>query len=230
MSLITFLVLRNRALERAQMIAGTNEFITTDELKRNVNIALGEWHDLLIQQWGQRYSSQDEDVPTVADQPYVDLPRTMYKMWAVDLDLGLGSGPREMLPYQADERLKWGTTTGWSEAQWPQYDIREDYIYLIPTPTAVHTMTLHYAEAFDDLVTDGATVEDYNGWSEYVVLRTAIMLKEKEQTDTTVLERDLERLRQRITLMAGDRDIGHPRYVQRRRHRRSVVPSYRWRQ
>ena len=63
------------------------------------------------------------------------------------------------------------------------------------------------------MTSDSDTVNGVNGWEEYIVVDTAIKMLAKEESDTRYLERQRERLLQRIEVMAQNRDYDQPESI-----------------
>lgn len=72
---------------------------------------------------------------------------------------------------------------------------------------------VYYTRAAPTLASDLDAFDGVNGWEEWVALRVAIRIRDREETDTSVLQAELARAYQRITTMAPQRDAGRSKQV-----------------
>lgn len=72
---------------------------------------------------------------------------------------------------------------------------------------------VYYLRAAPSLTLDADAFDGVNGWDEWVALRVAVTIREREETDTSGLERRLAQARERITTMAPQRDAGRSKQV-----------------
>lgn len=99
------------------------------------------------------------------------------------------------------------TTVTWSAAT---RALQSDYIALSPQPEVTQSNpTQSWTNVLDGV----------NGWEEYVIIATAIRILQKEESDTSLLERRLGAMKARIEGEAMNRDFGMPAHV-------NAVPSY----
>ncbi len=91
-------------------------------------------------------------------------------------------------------------------------------ILLLPTPSGAATLHYRYTPRFVPLNT-GQSFDTVAGYEEYAELLAAIKAKNKEESDTSALVGDLNRLRSRISEMRGRRDGARPPRVKRTRRR-----------
>lgn len=70
------------------------------------------------------------------------------------------------------------------------------------------TYEVHYIQAPQDLAADGDTFDGVAGFEEWAVLNVAILIKDREDSDTTVLERRLARVESNIRTLGAARDSG----------------------
>ena len=96
------------------------------------------------------------------------------------------------------------------------YEIRNNYFDLWPAPDSTYTINLSYVPSATFLVNDTDTFDGINGWEDYGTHWAArkMLLKEGDIEVANLVTQDLNKLGQRITNMAADRDIGAPARVQ----------------
>jgi len=99
------------------------------------------------------------------------------------------------------------TTVTWSAAT---RAFQSDYIALSPQPEVTQS---NPTQSWTNIL-DGV-----NGWEEYCIIATAIRILQKEESDTSLLERRLATMKARIEGEAMNRDFGQPAHV-------NDVPNY----
>jgi len=93
-----------------------------------------------------------------------------------------------------------------------QYQIRGDSIEFVPEPNSASTIKFWYVPSFSRLSFDDDEINSsiMVNWEEFAVLTAVYKMKEKEELSTTVIERELEAIRERIDSAASNRDAGEP--------------------
>lgn len=210
--------LRTRIRERASMENTT--FVTDAELTVYVNQSLSELYDLLVQAYGSDYFVAEHSFSTVADQEDYALPVTpnpeFYKLQGLDLTVNGINYTLERFMFR--ERNRWQSASPVlvynSNIPNLRYRIVGSNIRLQPAPSAVYDLVLHYIPRVTALSLDADEVDNeiLDGWTEYVVIDGAIKCLVKEESDTTVHERALERMKERIEGMS-ERDSAEPERV-----------------
>lgn len=90
-----------------------------------------------------------------------------------------------------------------------QYRMLGNQIEFIPTPSAGQQIRLWYIPRMTQLLQDtDTTTQGISGWIEYVIVRTAIYILAKEESDVSNLEQQLLFLKSRIEESASNRDAG----------------------
>ena len=81
-----------------------------------------------------------------------------------------------------------------------------------PKPAESYTIKLWYIPQFTKLSADDDSVDNNitSNWEDYAVTMAALKMRQKEETSTTSLERELERLTIRIEEASRNRDAGEP--------------------
>lgn len=84
-------------------------------------------------------------------------------------------------------------------------------IMFIPTPSAGQSIRLWYIPRMTQLLQDtDTTINGISGWIDYVIIRTAKYVLDKEESDTTKLDAELLYLKGRIEETAANKDAGIP--------------------
>lgn len=84
-------------------------------------------------------------------------------------------------------------------------------IMFIPTPSAGQAIRIWYVPRMTQLLQDtDTTIQGISGWIDYVIVRAAKYVLDKEESDTTKLDTELIFLKGRIEEMAANRDQGIP--------------------
>ena len=82
-------------------------------------------------------------------------------------------------------------------------------IMFIPTPSAGQGIRIWYVPRMTQLLQDtDTTIQGISGWMDYVIIRTAKYVLDKEESDTTKLDAELLFLKGRIEETAANRDQG----------------------
>ena len=181
-----------------------SDFVTESEWTDYINYSISELRDLLISKVGESYFEKALSFSIPSNDTTYTLPADFYKLTSLslvttDCELPLNRFEREDEIY-LDERksvLK--------------YRIRGNEIVFTPPDLARgKSFKGWYVPLITELAAPGDKLEGYNGWDEFVILRSAVMALEKEEQDTSSLTLRLEQLRQRIEAMADNRDQYQP--------------------
>lgn len=214
MRTFTFGELKTRSRERADMV--NSQFISNSELESLVNESMTELYDMLVTTLGADYYVTDVNFPLVAGQDTYSLPADFYKMAGVDLISGNGK-PLTVKPFQFQERNRFNNALIYDASTdgilRMRYRIIGNTIKFIPNVRTNYSVTLWYHPACEKLSSDSATFDGVNGYEELVIILTAMKMLQKEESDTTALERRYQYLTQRIKDSAANRDAGFPERV-----------------
>lgn len=92
-----------------------------------------------------------------------------------------------------------------------RYRLMGNSIYFEPFDACRGTYRVWYVPGYTALSADVDTIDTrVDTWNEFIVVKAAIAALNKEESDTSVLERQLATLTQRIHTMARARDAGEP--------------------
>jgi hypothetical protein len=81
-------------------------------------------------------------------------------------------------------------------------------IRLSPAPNSAVSVKVWYTPKATALSADADTLDDLNGFADYVIIDAAIKMLQKQDDDVTVLMAQKADLKRRIEIMAQNRDAG----------------------
>ena len=205
--------LRTRARTRADAVG--NNFFSDSEIDGYLNVGLGELHDILVSKFEDYYVNSVEFslVSGQTNYPFNSIDcNNFYKCLGVDAtDSGETIRVRK---FEFAERDRYVATaiTGRGGYTDYQYQIRGDSIEFIPEPNNASAIKFWYIPSFKPLEDDDDEINlsIMSNWEEFAVITAVYKMKEKEELSTTVIERELEAIRQRIESAATNRDAGEP--------------------
>jgi hypothetical protein len=93
------------------------------------------------------------------------------------------------------------------------YRLIGNNVEIVPDDHAPGTYRFWYIPSYTTLALDADTVDGVNGWEEYIIVDACIKCLEKEESDTSVFERQKAKLEQRIEEMASNRDLDQPERI-----------------
>jgi len=209
----SLLTLRTRARTRADAVG--NNFFSDSEIDDYLNVGLGELHDILVSKFEDYYVSSVEFslVSGQSNYTFDSISCTdFYKSLGVDAtDSGETIRVRR---FEFAERDRYVATaiTGRGGYTDYQYQVRGDSIEFIPEPTSTSTIKFWYIPSFSRLSFDDDEISSsiMKNWEEFAIITAVYKMKEKEELSTTVIERELEAIRERIEMAACNRDAGEP--------------------
>ncbi len=209
---VTLADIELQAREHADMV--NSKFLSDAEWIRFINASYSELYDLIVSRFEDYYTLEQSFTIAQGDATNA-LPSDFYKLRGVDRSI---NGPEDFVTV-----LKFN----WSERNWRNrsiqrvvtgqvnlsYRIVKDTLRIIPEDQAPGDYRLWYVPTFTRLVNSTDTLDGVNGWEEYIIIRTAIMALDKEETDSTLLVAALDGLKERIEDMAQNRDIDQPEVI-----------------
>lgn len=223
----TFLQLRTEALETADL--EDSQFVDAAEVGRQINNSIAEFHDRLIDVGGPSYGRTFASLSTTAGVATVALPTTFYKEYGVDVQRSASGDFEPAHELDWPNRNSFDLTAGWNNGRAVYYEIEGANLRFWPTPSAVHSVRLWFVPWAVELVLDGDTLDGINGFEKFVVLDTAIWLRNKQEQDISGLEKERARIEQRIMEMASRRNRSGPARPQDVRRRGAKPVEERWR-
>lgn len=208
----TLLELRTRARDRADM--QTSQFISDVELNDYINASIAELHDLLIQSYGSDYYINETNFTTQVNEDSYDLPDDFYKMRGVDARVN-NTRFLTLERYNFNERNRYEDFGIWdlNGVATIRYRLLGNQIRFTPVPDRTVEVRLYYIPTAQVLTEDTDQLTDFNQYSEYVIVDAAIKMLAKEESDTSVFERQKAGLLQRITVASQNRDANKPNSI-----------------
>jgi len=197
---ITLLDLRNACKDRADM--QNSNFITDDEWNRYINSAAKELYEILILK-GLQYTTTTDTISLNGTDDTYDLPSNFFKLVGVDHNINNETYPMEEYTFQNRNLYNQQNTQRYLRYRL----VGEDMIRFNPKPSA-QEITIWYDPVLATLSDDADTLNGVNGWEEYVIVRSALWAKVKEESETGDLKQDIAFLRDRIETAAENRDLG----------------------
>ncbi len=193
-------------------------FVTDAEIINLVGVYKREYEDLLVRTFGADYSATSTTFSATANTENYNLSTltlgTFYKSLGVDIqDTSSPTGWRDLKAYNFHDRNASAAPAGFITTTVrgdTRYRIFGANVSLRPVPTGTVTVKLWYTPQVVAMSATTDSFDDVNGWSELIVLDSSIAIKDKEESDTSVLQADRARMVQRITEMAPNRDSGEP--------------------
>lgn len=184
-SLVTIADIKRRARQRADM--ERSGFVSDAEVLDMINESYAELFDLLVMAFGNYFITEYTLNLVVGTSSYA-VPADFYKL--VTLDMAVSSNQyTTVFPYNELERNATLSTTG-------------------DVPNA--TVRMRYISAPTRFTQDTDTIDCVAGWESLLITDVAIMMMDKEESDTDRLEKRRMREYQRIQQMAQNRDITMP--------------------
>lgn len=205
----TFLEMRTRARQLADM--ENSEFVSEDELKDIVNEQIAELWDILIEARGSEYFRKEMPLfQTVVGQTKYLLPEDYYRLTQVAA--GIGSDIRRLRRFEENDlpSLLNLETSGTWDVYGTWYCPVGKYLELRPTPKSAFDVRLFYLPVAPRLENDLDEFDGINGWETWVETSAAIVMLDKEESDSSALQIKLARLEGRIRKLAPSRDEASP--------------------
>lgn len=217
-----------------------SQFLTDDEWNFNINQSMKKLYDILITKYGDHYFlAPPLQIPTATfsvsqGMAYVPLPDgslytaapAFYKLAGVDCAVNPGNGQWFTLP-----RFNWIDRNRYSTLQLSgtvqsiyglAYCEFGNNLFFIPQPQASLYVQLWYVPAVAELLLDTDMMPfSISGWSELVILDSAIkaLLKEESYDQVNALKAERDSVEMRIETTAANRDVGQPNTVSNTRAR-----------
>jgi hypothetical protein len=191
---------------------------TDAEIQAMVQSSAKELDGKIVTSWGEKRRFTETTLTTTPGQAFVALPNDFFRLYKV----GWVDGVTVHRLRPMDHNDDWFITNSlWSAAfGMPRYEIRNDQLWLAPTPGQAYQLRLHYCPVLPTITDPAVPFNGVHGWEEWIITDVSIKLAIPEETDTTELEKHLGRQERRIIEQAPRRDNDNAHVVQRVRRRR----------
>jgi len=225
--------IRTRSQQRADRL--NSNFVTLPEWNFFINQAMFELYDLLVTTYEDLFTASPATFVVDGTRFLYPLPdgtttftngvtgaamvaEPFYKLLGVDLALNASAnGYVSIKRFNFADRNKFvypnsaSTIYGVFNLQYRMMGINMEFI---PTPSAGQQIRLWYIPRLKQLLSDqDVTTIGYSGWLQYVVIRAAKYALDKEESDTSKLDQELQFLIKRIEASASNRDAGNPQTI-----------------
>lgn len=212
-----------------------SNFVTTPEWNTYINQALFELYDLLVQKYGNEYFVAQEAIFSTTGAQMYPLPdgvtvfqnksnqnivaKPFYKLLGVDLFINGTANSTAAITLKKFEFISRNRyiypqiTTNLLGIAGLRYRLVDNQLMFIPSPSAGQQVGIWYIPRLTALLQDTDVADGVSGWLEYVIVRAAKYALDKEESDTTKLDQELQFLNQRIEAAAENRDAGEPETI-----------------
>ncbi len=215
MNLVRLDTLRTAARNRSNTLVDQN--VTDPEVTGMVNDSIGEFYDILVMA-NEDYILKQWPIATASGTSTYGLAPDHYVTRGVDAQLQAGSQPVTVNRFDFEDRNKYGYVPLPVAGVSPQaasfmYKEENNTIVLIPGNVLASGIPLNvwYYPVPAPLAADSDTFDFVAlGWNDYVAVDVAIKIKDKQESDCTVLMAQKEALKQRIRARAGRRNQTQP--------------------
>jgi hypothetical protein len=218
--------LRLSAFQRADRV-GT-QFVSLPEANFFINQSAFELYDLLTTLYEDYYVAQPAYFTTDGSTYQFPLPNGIieftnqsgstyvappfYKLLGVDL--GLNNAPNGFVTvkrFNFIDRNKYvfpNTASTIYGVFNLQYRLVGNNLEFIPVPSGNQPIRIWYIPRLTELLKDTDVLDGINGWTQYVIIRAAKYILDKEESDTSKLDSELAYLTKRIEESGMNRDAG----------------------
>lgn len=209
--MITLAELQLQVRQRADIV--NSNFIAPAELTSYINSSIAELYDLLCESFGEDYFVTKYEFTTTDSQSYT-LTDDFYELKRVDLKIDNTDWvtvPRFNL--NQDTTLSSSSFVALGGYLNVKYRLIGNTIKLAPLPSPGSTVRILYVPLPTQLADPTDTLQDFNYYSEYVIVDAAIKCMAKAEDDVTVLMAQKAEQKARIIGKAANRDVANPEAI-----------------
>lgn len=197
----------------ADMVQGANAFVAPTQALRLVNLAAGEFYDLLVAARGHEYYITESTIAVVAGTSRYNLPSDFYELLSLVLNWS-STDNEEVADYSSvRDRPRYQNGLTWVRWGAKAFRLRAAVLELLPVPNTTVTATLQYLPVMPDMVLGGTSFDGVNGWERLITLKAAIDMCTIANRDCSKLQDLFDRERDRVQGMADDRAAEHPAQI-----------------
>lgn len=138
----------------------------------------------------------------------IQLPADFYKLRKVEIQDG--TRWRRLFPHDLAVA---NVINNPARAKGYRYRLQAAKLELVPTPTTTEVLRMYYIPFAPRLSADSDTWDGINNYEELVIQIAYRRCKEREELDTSQIEREIARLTMRIRTDADSRDAAEPFYL-----------------
>lgn len=207
----TLLALRDRCKQRANM--ENSSFVSDSEWNGYINYSISELRDTIASKVGDDYYATSQTYTLDNQNETYALPADFYKILWVEI-LANDGYYYKMRRFELSEMNSNANVVTFAIPD-IKYRLRGSNIWFNPlSALGGRTVRLWYVPLLTELSADGDTVDGFNGWDEFIVLKSARKALVKEEQDVSQVDAELAVLYQRIEAMAENRDQAQPMRIQ----------------
>ena len=221
MALRTLTSLIEEVRERADMQDDGN-FISDAEITRYINRSIQDLYDLVLATEAAGVYVKNAPILTQTGLFSYQLPSDFYLLKDASLIEG-NTVYRFELADSADYATLANDPPPKERGQY-LFRFEQDgtkFIYTFPEVDETLFAVTYIPQAIQ-LVTGTDTFDGYNGWEDYVVVKSAIKCLDKEESDSSMLQFELDTIGREISSSSGYLDTGRPAFV------RKISKGYRY--
>lgn len=212
--------IRLRAQQESDM--QNSNFLTLPEWNFFINQSYYELYDLLITAYEDYYVAPRLLFQTDGVNDQYALPNgsnysgapALYKLYGVDLGLSNSTNAWVTIKkfdfIQRNRYVFPQVTSTFLGVFNLRYRMVGGNIKFIPTPSAGQYIGIWYYPRLTTLLKDSDVMDGFSGWTEYVIVDTAIKAMMKEESDPSALLVRKNAIKARIEAAAMNRDAGQP--------------------
>lgn len=203
-NIVTVQSMIDGARQRADMVNST--FVTDTELIGYINHIYKRFYNKVVNTFENYYVSTAA-LSIVAGTDLYDLPTDMLKL--LGFDVNRNGQVMTIFPWSLNERNREQRS---SDAPY-RYIIRGTKIQILPKPDANYAATFFYVPVPTELTLANQSIEVWNGFDEYIMLGAAILCKQKEESDASILALMQKEVETELMETLRGRDAGFPQKV-----------------
>jgi hypothetical protein len=203
---VTVSQIRDNARALADMENGN--FVSPELWIKFIDKAYKKLYDLLVSKFEDWFTGDPLAFTVASGQSTYTLPEDFYKLRGVDRDLGGGEYLEIMATNLMHRNRRSLSSLRNGLYTRVQYILIGNKLRFVPADLAPGSYQLWYVPLAQTLTDEADTIDGVNGWEEYIELSAAKLALMKEESDTTQIQLELDRLERRIEEMAQNRDLG----------------------
>lgn len=216
---MTEFIAKVRHLGGFETVDEANAFITDANIEERGNANLRKVYLALVRARGHEYFRAYEDITTVSGSSTYALNADMLEILSVSRQVGDEWEP--LLDFNESERHDYDD---WSSSRYGdpiRFQLRGDNIELQPTPRTAQTIRVSYVPSFLPITKGGGeTFDGVAGFEEWAVWDTVAEFQAKDSADWSLSMAKAKWWSDEVEGMAGKRNAGMPKRIQRIRHLR----------
>jgi hypothetical protein len=186
-----------------------SEFVSDLEWNSYINYSISELRDILISKVGNDYFASSASISLLPNQDTYFLPLDFYKLLWAEV-LGNDGYYYKIKRFEVTEKNHGRSPLNYFITDL-KYRLRNgSIVFNTQKQTTASSVRVWYTPVLQELVSDGDTLDGFNGWDEFVVLKAARKALVKEETSTNELDQELAVMYARLESMGDNRDQGEP--------------------